>query len=417
MTTGAPLVLLVSSGQQLYREYLLSQLSGAFAVWLITDESVDWQAPYLTGTTRVAALDHEQVLAAARDVQAQRPVAGLLSWDERYIIVTADVADTLGLPGASPAGVRACRDKAASRDILRAAGLPQPDSRYCLTPDEAVTFAGRVGYPVVVKPRGMGASIGVARADSDADLRLRFQEAADSSLQGAAAFQHGALVETFLTGPEISVDGRVVAGQFEALWVARKSVGLPPHFEETGHVVDAADPLLTDPGLQDVLQRAHTAAGFQDGMTHTELKLTPAGPVIVEINGRLGGDLIPHLATLATGLRPGQLAGEVATRRAGEATRTVCQSAAIAFRYPDADLTVDRVTLPELALPEDYAGQCVALAAPGAALGLPPSAFVGRAAYAVVTGPDAQTCRALSETLAQAVTVQARLSAPELAPV
>ena len=42
--------------------------------------------------------------------------------------------------------------------------------------------------------------------------------------------------------------------------------------------MDAADPLLADPEILQILQRTHTALGFSDGMTHTELKLTPTGP-------------------------------------------------------------------------------------------------------------------------------------------
>ena len=46
---------------------------------------------------------------------------------------------------------------------------------------------------------------------------------------------------------------------------------------------------------------AHRAIGFRYGITHTEVKLTGRGPVIVEINGRLAGDLVPMLP----GTRPG----------------------------------------------------------------------------------------------------------------
>lgn len=49
--------------------------------------------------------------------------------------------------------------------------------------------------------------------------------------------------------------------------------------------------------------------GLGPGITHTELKLTARGPVFVEVNARLGGDLIPYLGMLATvgldGGRPG----------------------------------------------------------------------------------------------------------------
>jgi hypothetical protein len=96
------------------------------------------------------------------------------------------------------------------------------------------------------------------------------------------------------------------------MFLARKQVGYPPYFEELGHVVDAADPLLSDDDVLHVLRHAHSALGFTDGMTHTELKLTPAGPMIVEVNARLGGGLIPYLGMRASGMDPGLAAAAVA---------------------------------------------------------------------------------------------------------
>ena len=48
-------------------------------------------------------------------------------------------------------------------------------------------------------------------------------------------------------------------------------------------------------------------------MTHTELRFTDRGPAIIEVNVRLGGDLIPYLGKLATGL--GQTGNRVGGKR------------------------------------------------------------------------------------------------------
>jgi len=71
--------------------------------------------------------------------------------------------------------------------------------------------------------------------------------------------------------------------------LARKQLGAPPYFEEIGHVVDATDPLLSDPALLAVLSDAHRALGVADGVTHTEIPAHRRGPVIIEVNARLGG--------------------------------------------------------------------------------------------------------------------------------
>ena len=129
------------------------------------------------------------------------------------------------------------------------------------------------------------------------------------------------LVEECLTGPEVSVDAAVHAGEVLPMFTARKEVGYPPYFEEIGHLVDATDPLWDDPKLRQVLVETHRALGLTDAMTHTEFKLTPAGPKVIEVNARLGGDLIPYLGMQVTGIDPGLVAAAVACRTAAGADR------------------------------------------------------------------------------------------------
>jgi biotin carboxylase len=167
--------------------------------------------------------------------------------------------------------------------------------RFALVHDVTVAraTAGAFGYPVVLKPRGMGASIGVVRVNGPDELDEAFRISEAAGHGGAPAYEGGVLVEEFLTGPEISVDGALRDGGYTPFCLAHKRIGPAPFMEEIGHLVDPADPLLTDPGLLEVLATAHRVLGVRDGITHTELKLTPRGPAIVEVNARLGGDLIP----------------------------------------------------------------------------------------------------------------------------
>ena len=54
-----------------------------------------------------------------------------------------------------------------------------------------------------------------------------------------------------------------------------------------------------------MLQGVHEAVGFGTGWTHVEFRLVRGKPRLVEINARLGGDLILYLGWLATGVDPG----------------------------------------------------------------------------------------------------------------
>jgi biotin carboxylase len=254
----------------------------------------------------------------------------------------------------------------------------------------------------------MGASIGVVLAACADKVRSAFHIAEDAGFEGAHSYQGGALVEEFLDGPEISVDAAVVDGRYLPMFLARKRVGMFPYFEEIGHTVDPGDPLRADPGLLRVLRTAHRAIGLRYGITHTELKLTARGPVIVEINGRLGGDLIPLLGQLATGIDPGVVAVEVAIGRRPELVDSVSgarQTVGIRFGYPPLDCEVRTISVPR---PDRESGvlRTAALAGPGSRLRLPPGDYIARHSYVICAGDTPRDCERRLDTAAERVRLE-----------
>ncbi len=387
-------VLLVGSGGRRYREYLMAGAARRHPLWLLDAAAPSWQQPYVRGATVVPLLDRARLvpdqaglLAAARELAGRERIAGAFSYDETLIVTTAHIAEALGLPGPTVAGVENCRNKQRNREVLTAAGLPQPRFALVRTLAEARTAAAAVGFPAVLKPPGMGASIGVVRVDGAAGLAAGFEVAYQASFGGNPAYEGGVLVEEMLVGPEISVDGAVFDGRYQPLFLARKRVGLAPYFEEIGHIVDPADPLLADARLAEVLAEAHRALGLRYGMTHTEVMLTARGPVIVEVNGRLGGDLIPYLGKLATGIDPGAVAADVAAGVPPVLAPGERRPVGIRFAYPPQDCRVRGVALPEPgALPGLL--EAAVLAEPGAELNLPPKGYISRYAYLIATAAD-----------------------------
>ncbi|MEV5981317.1 ATP-grasp domain-containing protein [Streptomyces sp. NPDC052114] len=386
-------VLVVGSGTEEYRAYLLRSAALRADLWLLDAAAPTWQAPHLAGSTAVDPSDTNSLIEAARSVAAHRKVRGVLCYDEALILPAAQVAEALGLPGPSVTAVRNCRDKNRTRALLRDAGLPQP--RYALVADlaEAGAAAEWIGYPVVVKPRGLGASRGVALVRSAADLARLFADARAADYPGVPTYRAGILVEEYLEGPEISVDSAVHDGRCLPMFLARKEVGLSPYFEETGHMVSADDRLLDDPALRWVLDRTHRALGFTDGITHTELRLTSRGFVVIEVNGRLGGDLIPYLGSLATGIDPGLVAVDVAVRTAPDLTRDRARTLGIRFLYPPEHCRVEHVAVPG---PDPDRGllRAVALAAPDDELRLPPLDYLQRYAYVLCEAGTPAACAA-----------------------
>jgi biotin carboxylase len=387
-------LLVIGSGLRMYREYLVRP-AAAYArslgleLVLVNNLNPTWQRGYFDEIEVVNLFDHALLFDAGRRVAARRTVVGVMCWDEPLVMPAAMLADELGVPGLGVDGVTGCRDKHRTRTLLAAAGIAQPASAMVYDERQAAETAARTGYPVVVKPRALGASMGVVLAADEDELRAAYRIASDASLIGDEPYRGGALVEQFASGDEISIDAAVHKGEYMPMFVARKRTGLAPFFEEIGHLVDAADPLLGDRDLMDMLARAHAVLGVEDGMTHAEVRLAPGGPVIIEVNGRLGGDLIPFLGLTATGIDPGVVMVDVALGRRPELAATRRQVAGIRFGYPEQDCVVRSVRVPAqgpgLLLAEPMAD-------PGTVLRLPPGGYIARHSFVVCEAADISQC-------------------------
>src|ERR1044072_1075869 len=112
--------------------------------------------------------------AAAVALNAEEPIAGVLCWDEVRIHATTFIAQALGLRNGDPDVIWSLRDKGTTRRILDAAGVPQPRSIPVKPVEDAVAAAEQVGYPAILKPRGLGASLGVIRVENAQEIRDNF---------------------------------------------------------------------------------------------------------------------------------------------------------------------------------------------------------------------------------------------------
>jgi biotin carboxylase len=404
-----PLLLVITTGARKYREYLLASIGSRYRVHLLLAAEPTWERDHITGWTVLSGLgntvDADEMIAAA--LALGEPLHGVLAWDEARVLQSAKVAAALGLPGGDVDAAMRTRDKHQTRTALAAAGVPQPRSVLVEGVEEALAVAADIGYPVVLKPRAMAASLGVVRVDTPEELSAQFTFARDTTVPGAWHYD-AVLVEEYLTGPEISVDSAVHRGRVYPMFVARKEVGYQPYFEEVGHVVDAADPLLTDAGLMRIVQDTHTALDFADGMTHTELKLTQGGPKIIEVNGRLGGDLIPYLGLRSSGIDPGLAAAAVACGREPEVTADRNLVGAVRFFYVEHENT----TIGDIRIDDDAAlppalDRFVIDAQPGDVVSPPPKGTVwGRIAFATAVADTVLDCQAALDAAKAALVVR-----------
>ncbi|WP_405664127.1 ATP-grasp domain-containing protein [Streptomyces sp. RK9] len=323
-------------------------------------------------------------------------LAGVASSSEYFVATAARAAAKLGLPAADGDAVARCRDKGTQRAALAAHGVPVPAFTEAGSVAEAVRAAEVTGFPVVLKPVSGSGSVGVRLCRDPAETRAwaaRLLERATD--ERGAPVPARVLVEQAVQGPEFSVetlDDRVVA-------VVAKHLGAEPYFVETGHDVPAPVPDDTAAALADTALRALTALGLGWGAAHTELRLTARGPVVIEVNPRLAGGMIPVAVRAATGV---DLVDAVIARASGLAPApagTGAGHAAVRFLRAAGEGRVTAVT----GLADALAAPGVVAATAGTAVGRDvrvTHSFLDRLACVVATGPgpDAAARRARDAT-------------------
>ncbi|MFC9507733.1 ATP-grasp domain-containing protein [Streptomyces sp. NPDC057002] len=397
-------VLVIGTGFQHFREYALRGLAQRYRVVLVGQSPLEWELPYVAEYREADLQEEAAILAAAEELAARNRIVGVVTWDEWLVEQAAEIGALLGVRSMPTGAARSCRDKATQRARFQEEGVPSARFHLAASVAEAVAAADELGYPVVVKPRGQAASIAVTIVHGEAELREAFEV-----VRGAESPSIGdglVLVEEFLSGPEIAVDSWVLDGRVEPFSISAKRTDYPPFFEEVAHVVGKVLDSGTEAAVRDVVIAANQALGVDRTVTHTELMLTADGPKVVEVNGRLGGDLIPRLAEIAIpGLSIGGVLGAVATGREPDPIPEPDRLVGIRFLYPGADLTFDGIEVPAALADEPWVHEVRRVSEPGTELRLPPRQFLGRAGYVIATGADIAEIDARLLALADSTTV------------
>ena len=245
------------------------------------------------------AVHFENPEAAAQSVLQslqRRAVDGILALGDRPTPTAAYVARGLGIPFHHPASVRACRNKSQMREVFRDAGLPTPWFRQIPVDPIAEPSLLGITYPCVLKPLSLSASQGVVRANNREEFidgATRLKRLLDSAEVRATREPNldQILVEGYLPGGEVAVEGVLTEGELRTLAIFDKPEPLEgPFFEETIYVTPSRLPSLQLQAIESCFLNAVRAIGLTHGPVHGEFRLNHEGVWPLEIAPRpIGG--------------------------------------------------------------------------------------------------------------------------------
>ncbi|MFJ3303903.1 acetyl-CoA carboxylase biotin carboxylase subunit family protein [Streptomyces sp. NPDC086549] len=233
---------------------------------------------------------------AAEDAAGLRAagVTGITAFGDRGVLVGADIAAELGLPFHDRATARALTDKYVQRELLNRAEVGAVAHRLVEAPADWDDVVRNFAFPVVVKPSQGKGSRNTCLVHNSAQGRELVARLLDRT---RAEHETSLVVEEYLIGGGTDPYGDYVSVESLCSDESIRHVGvtgklpLAPPFRETGQFYPA---VLSKSVLQEVLELSEAALralGVEHGITHTEIKLTDRGPRVLEVNGRLGGNI------------------------------------------------------------------------------------------------------------------------------
>jgi D-alanine-D-alanine ligase len=212
------------------------------------------------------------------------------------------LCELYGIPytGSSVLASALAMDKVKSKELFRLHNLPTPPYYTVSNADDMADLEeihGSFGFPVVVKPRGEGSSLGVTKAGTMLELA--------QALSTALKMDDVAIVERFVAGKEVQVgilNGRVL-GAIEVVpkkgiydYEAKYTPGMTEYF------MPARLPATRYRGILNLAERAANALGCTGGVRVDLIVTEGQNEYVLEVNtlpGMTETSLLPKIAAAA----------------------------------------------------------------------------------------------------------------------
>lgn len=229
----------------------------------------------------------------------KKPIDGVLTTYENYVLPAARIAEHLNLPGMPLQAAEACTDKFLMRSLF--ASAPEkisPAFATVTSREDVITFASSHSFPLILKPANLAKSLLVTK-NHDLDELLKNYDKSVSLL--TTTYQKYApnrapklLIEEFLEGSIHSVDAFVDSEGTPHILdtIVDYQTGYDIGFDDNFHYSRLLpSKLSTDDqaALRHCAEVGIRALGMKSSPAHVEIIMTKSGPRIVEIGARNGG--------------------------------------------------------------------------------------------------------------------------------
>jgi biotin carboxylase len=220
---------------------------------------------------------------------------GVGTYYDFFVVQAAKLGEMLQLPQNPVASAqRSSANKFLMRETCQVAGIDMP--HYTLIEnanrDSLHSAIHEFGFPCVVKPIIGSKSFGVKKFEQPfiiEDLEELFNLTDEEEKELFKNFTGDFLIEEYLSGPVVSVDGFVQHNNTSIAGVIEFVMGPEPHFTQEANYIPTRFKTEINQACIDYTQHVIRALQFDNCGFHCELRVTSNGPKLIEIAARLPG--------------------------------------------------------------------------------------------------------------------------------
>ena len=244
----------------------------------------------------ISGADSNEETLCAIEIAKKHGVSCAVTFQETDIVLCAGINAALGVDAFSDWAAKVCRDKSMQRDLMAEAGMPSVSYHAVRNLEDAMAAADSIGYPVILKPTKAAASVNVSLIQDPISLanEVRSIEQLVKSNIGLyfsteSSESNTMIVEEYLPGTEVTLDGVVVDGQFFLGGIHNKMDMGGPYFEEDLYSLPYKYPHREDE-LSAIASKICRALDLKNSLFNVELRADVHGAFrVIEFSCRPSG--------------------------------------------------------------------------------------------------------------------------------
>lgn len=246
-----------------------------------------------TDMVQIASTDEEEILKQIKASISIHNIDSFITWQETDIILTAKANQLLSGDTHAVQMSTLSRNKANQRQFLKTFNVPSPLFYEIKNEEDIYQLTDNLQFPVIIKPTMAASSVSVSLVEDLDGLLKAFaeiKEIADlnKGLYYDSKYTEIALIEEFLSGEEITIDGAIKDGQFLLGGIHNKNRMMGPHFEEDLYTLPYTGGDMNE--INFICNSIVNNLGLKNSLFNVELRKDNAGRYkVVEFSIRISG--------------------------------------------------------------------------------------------------------------------------------